>query len=66
MRRTITLLLFVSLLITSCNNLISDTSLKNKMKSLIEKVRQSIPENNRDDYNHDWEVHLLPEPLVSP
>jgi hypothetical protein len=50
MLKTITLLIFIALLITSCSPKI-DTSSKNKMESSIEKVRQSLPENKRAEFD---------------
>jgi hypothetical protein len=50
MCRTITLLVFIALLTTSCSPKI-DTSSKNKMVSSIEKVRQSLPENKRAEFD---------------
>ncbi|MGL6339986.1 MAG: DUF6694 family lipoprotein, partial [Waterburya sp.] len=50
MRSTITILIFVSLLFTSCSSRIN-TSSKSKMESSIEKVRQSLPENKREEFD---------------
>ncbi|MGF1539068.1 MAG: DUF6694 family lipoprotein [Pleurocapsa sp.] len=52
MRRTITLLVLVTSLLASCSNPRIDTSSENTMKSSIEKVRQSLPEDKRGETEH--------------
>lgn len=56
MRRTITLLILITSLLASCSNPRIDTSSKDSMKSSMEKVRQSLPEDKREEFGRALQI----------